>query len=446
MKHMLTIRSFILTLAVLVLCSTPVFARIDQEEFQRLVQEQITKDDKLQDLNVSIQEKAASVKDLTERLYVYQENIKKAKAEQVTLQNELTLLNNKIDATGSTIEKKALELEITQLEIEGLQQQIRTSETEIEHTSGQLTSLLRKMYIAQKKTPIQLTFSDRTFSEFFADLAYTEEAQRDIQQSLLEVKRIKTVLEKKRGEMKDKQEQVSVEKEALEAQKTDLEGQQVFKEQLLGTVADSEEKFQQLMSQVREQQQKLEGQISALERNSQNKIENIRAEILKRLQDQDTSNDTLTDDEQDIVDSGPVGFQWPLLDRGRSSVTCGFHCSGYPFSFPHNGLDIATPMRSSVYAAESGYVTLLRFTPNSNELAYIYIEHTDGFRTGYLHLNAVTVSANEYVHQGQLIGYSGGIPGSVGAGPYSTGAHLHFEVRQVVNGVLQAVDPLQFLP
>jgi murein DD-endopeptidase MepM/ murein hydrolase activator NlpD len=55
--------------------------------------------------------------------------------------------------------------------------------------------------------------------------------------------------------------------------------------------------------------------------------------------------------------------------------------------------------------------------------------HDDSFRAGYCHLSEIFVLPGNDVVTGQVIGLSGGVPGDKGAGN-STGAHLHFEVRQ----------------
>lgn len=119
------------------------------------------------------------------------------------------------------------------------------------------------------------------------------------------------------------------------------------------------------------------------------------------------------------------GFVWPV----NGTVTSGF---GMRWGRLHAGIDIAAPTGTPVRAAQSGQVIFAGSQGGYGNL--ILIAHGDGIVTAYAHLSSIGVSVGRFVDRGQTIG-------AVGSTGYSTGPHLHFEVR--VNG--RPVDPMGYL-
>jgi murein DD-endopeptidase MepM/ murein hydrolase activator NlpD len=102
-----------------------------------------------------------------------------------------------------------------------------------------------------------------------------------------------------------------------------------------------------------------------------------------------------------------------------------FHGTFFPHF--HTGLDLAGPMGAPIHAAADGVVLLASASVDqTGKLVgygnYVVIAHPDGFVTVYGHLQSIAVKAGQVVHQGQIVGYQG----STG---WSTGPHLHFEIR-----------------
>ena len=85
----------------------------------------------------------------------------------------------------------------------------------------------------------------------------------------------------------------------------------------------------------------------------------------------------------------------------------------------HQGVDLAGPEGTPIYAARSGRVTIAGWGNAAGY--YVTINHLDGFSSIYMHLSSYCVSSGATVSQGQLIGYMG----NTGV---STGSHLHFGI------------------
>ncbi|MDR2540226.1 MAG: peptidoglycan DD-metalloendopeptidase family protein [Candidatus Peribacteria bacterium] len=107
--------------------------------------------------------------------------------------------------------------------------------------------------------------------------------------------------------------------------------------------------------------------------------------------------------------------------------------------FKHQAIQIQAAQRSPVYAARDGVV--YHVFDNMDSISRVMIVHQNGFVTTYQYLNQIIVKPGDMVSRGQIIGYSGGEPGTSGAGFVSEGENLTFGVYQ--HGL--AIDPLMVL-
>ena len=117
----------------------------------------------------------------------------------------------------------------------------------------------------------------------------------------------------------------------------------------------------------------------------------------------------------------------PVLPVKNARITSRFGYRTNPVSGKygfHTGLDLAADEGTPVSAAFYGRVVE---TGSSDVWGnYVLLEHSEGLRTYYCHLHEIYASEGAVIRQGETIG-------SVGSTGWSTGPHLHFEVR--INGV-----------
>jgi murein DD-endopeptidase MepM/ murein hydrolase activator NlpD len=133
-------------------------------------------------------------------------------------------------------------------------------------------------------------------------------------------------------------------------------------------------------------------------------------------------------------DVGSVTFSWPLSRTHR--VTSQFGSRVSPISGRrehHSGIDIGAPRNTNIMAAADGKVISSGWMRGYGET--IVIDHGGGYSSMYAHCSTRLVRVGQEVSRGEVIG-------RVGTTGWTTGPHLHFEVR--VNGT--PVNPINYLP
>lgn len=125
-----------------------------------------------------------------------------------------------------------------------------------------------------------------------------------------------------------------------------------------------------------------------------------------------------------------AGYRWPL---SNFTITTYFGRRGV-FQRFHTGIDLAAPIGTPIYAARAGQVDTAGWSRYGYGL-HVVINHGSSQETLYAHMSRIAVRPGQWVNRGELIGY-------VGSTGWSTGPHLHFEVR--VGGAVR--NPMAYLP
>ncbi len=132
------------------------------------------------------------------------------------------------------------------------------------------------------------------------------------------------------------------------------------------------------------------------------------------------------------VPTGPIrrgsgSMIWPV----SGPITSPF-CERRAWESCHPGIDIGAPSGTPIRAADSGRVALA--APTGGYGNYTCVQHSASLSTCYAHQSRFGARVGQNVSKGQVIGY-------VGSTGFSTGPHLHFEVR--VNGAV--TNPMSYL-
>ncbi len=371
-------------------------------------------------LNNELKNKKQQLDNIKEEQEKYNDLIKKYQNDKDTLENQLAILENRIN--GAELDIKRLEIEIDELNlnIRKLNLDIQAKDRNIKNEKQHLANLLRMVYKQNQASTLEILLLNNSLSEFLNEVKYLEDTNKEIGSSLNDLKRQKEKIEVKKEEKKERSEELDKLKKNLQRKKDALEYEKNNKTYVLEKTEKKEEKYQVLLNEAKREQNQATQEIASLERTVRQKLEQLESNKLE------------------VLDSE---FSWPVT---KNYITSTFHDPSYPFRHligEHPAIDIRASQGSTLRSTASGYVAKIKYD-SSRSYAYIMIIHGDGFSSVYGHVSAVNVEEDDFVFQGQVIGKTGGMPGTSGSGFFSTGPHLHFEIRK--DGI--PVNPLDYLP
>lgn len=364
----------------------------------------------------------------------YRNQISDLQDEQIKIQQEMQDYNNKItsikddkkkqQAIANTIDEK---ISITQKAIDvGLQkiqltnkyifdkkQEIAGKEKDIEETLQLFRDRVRAIYMtggySDNANSLIMLFSSDSVSEFLTRSEYLERiAEHD--------KEIVAGLRDELVKLEEEKKVLEAEKAALEEEKAALEKEQAELEKQLKEAKNS---IQDLSVMQKEYEANYE-ELSAMQKQ-------IQAELLDIYKNLNTSNEAYVGGE----------MMWPVPGYSKISSYYGWRFNNTDF---HTGIDITGSgvHGAPVVAANTGTVVHTKTCPYNGYSygygTYIIVDHGGGITTLYAHLSAIDCKVGDIVVMGEQIG-------RVGNTGWSTGAHLHFEVR--IDG--ESVNPISYV-
>lgn len=361
----------------------------------------------VEELREELQAKKDNLKSTEEKIQEFKNNIQLKKKEARTLEDQIGLLDDNIGEIELSISQTVVEVEATQLEIETVQAEISVKEEEIDAQKRLLSEYLRSLHILDQQSSVTVFLKYGTFSEALSEAATIEELQNRGHETLIAVQQLRDELDAKRRDLEDFKETLEALQERQQHQQDTLLTQRNSKERILDLTNEQESQYQDLLKEAQQAHQSAEAAIKSLD-----------AKIREELKRQGYGN----------LPSVGV-FDWPI--DPIFGVSCEFHCAGYPYAYligPHSAIDIPSYVGTPIKAPADGYVAKTHDAGGPG-YSYILLIHGDNISTVYGHVSGFAVNEGELITRGTVIGYTGGAPGSRGAG-LSSGPHLHFEVRE----------------
>lgn len=222
----------------------------------------------------------------------------------------------------------------------------------------------------------------------------------------------------------DKLEEYIITRELIEYCKLQLEADKEVLDEAKAGVEVERQALEELIEEKNQKITEFENDIN----NKEQAIKEYEAEIKEQEELISALEAAVEEEKKKILKENGIileydggAFKFPVASYTRVSSEFGWRIHPiYGYNKFHNGVDLASPTGTAIYAAYSG--TVVAATYSSSMGNYVMINHGSGLYTIYMHASKLYVKAGDIVARGETIA-------AVGSTGNSTGPHLHFGVR-----------------
>lgn len=355
-------------------------------------------------------------------------NVKLAKLEQQLVDNTAAIADavNQKDVLDQQVSLLHEQVNNANAQIAGYTRVIADKQAELEEVLAQQEELyvkqkqrIRAMEERGKLSYWNILFRATSITDLLDRFSMIQQIAEADQRNLNDLRRTSTVVLAVKEEMERSRAELDQSREQLDKTLQELETKRAEADKLLQELIAKGAEYEKLLTQSEDKQDSLMAQL-ANKKSAYNR--QAYEEWLKNNKEGDGPDyydDQWLSPLTSYRLSSPFGMRYhPVLKKNRM----------------HNGVDMAAPANTPIYAARGGLVTTTAYQKNGAG-NYVQIDHGDGFRSIYMHMTRYVVKAGDYVAPGQIIGY-------VGSTGLSSGNHLHFGISK--DGVY--VNPMEYIP
>ncbi len=348
----------------------------------------------------TLQEKKDKKEDIENKLEDTKDERKVIEKESAKLQEELDLVKTKLDKLNK-------EINTLNKENKNIEEEILEVEKVLEENYEIIRSIIKIQYEQKVGGYLSILLEAKDFGNLLRRLEVVSNLIKNNDETIREIKELQVELESKKETLTKQMDEINKNKIIVEEEKGRLD--KLNKE--------NKAKVRKLI--------KLQGELSSQIKLTEKEISELES------RGQEINNEIVSSSGGGSYNGSKMA--WPVI--GYTTLSSKFGYRIHPISGEkklHTGIDIPAPAGTPVVAANSGTVIISRYDNSYGNM--VAIDHGGGIVSFYAHNTERLVKVGDKVSKGQKIS-------TVGTTGYSTGNHLHFEVKK--NGTF--VDPMNYL-
>ncbi len=335
----------------------------------------------------------------------------------------IAVLQQKIETSSIKLADAEYRYQQTQKQIKVTDSKLKETEKELKEKVKYTKGTVRRLYKYRYIDFLLFLLNSDDISKLMRRSVYFNYVIKQDNELINEIKKKKLDIKELKQDYKEKQVKIVTISKKIVEQKSIYE--------------DASEDQTDYLQKVKHQRNYYEREVQALE-NESNRISSLlkslilrqRSEKQRRYSSRRSIKYRYVTNSAPAFSGGKMG--WP---SASGNLTSYFGYRVHPIFGTrklHSGIDVGAGAGTPIYAAADGVVIESGWTGGYGKA--VIIDHGGGIATLYAHSSQLYVAPGQSVKRGQLIA-------AIGSTGFSTGPHLHFEVR--VNGV--PVDPLAYL-